>query len=292
MKKDLDPTVRVIIALSFVASSCVPKSGNTTAETISPPTFIPTRESTATPMIIYPTEILPTARPTVEQRFVIGGINFATTPFILEAPGSLQIALGHVIHIPHIYTADFPLPVTGLEFNNDVFNAGGEDNSSGNPYFVILTDRANHLFLNFHSLQRSAPGDFAREVDGFLFKNPEESENIIGSYVNITIEGRDLPAEIVNSVTISESLINTFDGNSPWGFYLGNLSYIFANTKIFGIPDAIRNDTTPGVIYLTFIGCQNVNPGNVSINKDHPSEAYAENTANRSLVTLRIVIPQ
>jgi|GEM_PF-6465462 len=270
---------------------------------ISPPTettsplVIPTQTSTE-----VPTEIPPTATKTVEQRFIIGPIDFANSPFTIDEGPELRRFLGHLFGTPQIYSADTPQAITSWDPEkvkgvDNVFSFAAKDPSAGNPYFVFVTDQPNHIFLDFHSLQL-APGELAREAVAHIIKNPDQAAELYKQTVVVNISGFSFDAEIVNEASIPQSFWLGEESTSPWGIYPSGDNIIFVRTDIIGTPDWIRNDKDPKHIYITVLSCVS---GDGNVNISHPKypgipaltkgEAYRLNTTDRALLTLRITLP-
>ncbi len=253
------------------------------------PTITPPAEFTPTPdSFSISTETVtqtPTSIPEIPYNYE--GLDFSKTGFTLLPSYDLQKSIGHIVP-GHTLYADIPLPLIepgfGTEEQNSIFIKSAEDHSKGNPYFVIMTESANHLIVYFHSRQWNSPGDFAREVAGFTFKNPEDYDKVMGQKVTITIDGSEIDAEIVSAINLTTEY---FDSKDPWN--INNDLILYANTEALGIPESIRNDTTPGVMYLTIVGCQNINPGDIT-DYELPG-AEAANDANRALLTIKFNIP-
>src|SRR3990172_9846532 len=126
--------------------------------TISPPaaTFTPFQPE-------YPTAQTETPQVRkVEDLFKLGSFNLGKK-FTLETTPELMLAVGFSKPDTILYTADFPLPIIVPTFATEeqraIFDEARSNNSDGNPYYVILTEKPNHLFLAFHSLQTTSPGD-------------------------------------------------------------------------------------------------------------------------------------
>lgn len=231
--------------------------------------------------------------------FKLGTFNVGNTPFTLDTTPGLMSALGFTGPDINSYHADIPLPITvpgtGTQGQEAAFAAAAKDNGTGNPFYVILTDEPNQLFAYFHSLQVTAPGDLAREIGGVAFNHPDRLNNIYGQKVIITPkDSAPITAEVVFVSTFSADFLDNGDANGfPWGVspYFSNPTV--ALTDLFKIPESIRGDRTPNTYYLTIIGCQNKNPGEISVTS--PSmpwdQAYTLNTTNRSLLTLKFTLP-
>lgn len=258
-----------------------------TSSSTPPPKNTDTPEATETE--------ISTAIPTVIERFKLGSFDFSKTPFTLTAPSELQSALGFYITVSREYYADRPLPITE-PYIEDKLAAPFDDAAKAhteNPYFVFLTDNPNHLFLYFHSLQYSSPGEFARILASFEIKKPAEVANILGQNVDIkTKDGIDIPATVSSIMAVPTPFVDDFSTvDSPWGVYPKKDNVIFARLDKFGLPENIVNDKTPGDYYITLVTCV-PEDGNIVIDPLHNKEAYLHNTANRSLVTLKLKIGQ
>jgi hypothetical protein len=287
------------IAAEFVAS-CAPRrisavdatptalEKNPTATHVSPTRlpeisdYIATNEAlTATP-VPTPTETaIPT--PTVEQRFVMGNFDAATTPFSLKA-GLDQDTKLRVVSGNWELTADVPLPIKvntfGTEEQRKIFEAAVNNPFGGNPYFVITSDQENHLFFYSHSITLSSFGDLARKVTSFLIANPEQESQVLGKTVTFAPAGmEEIQAEIVHV-----DVMDAGDYVSAFGYYPDGANIYFERTDLLGIPEEIRTDKTPGVYYFTIVSCQS-DDGRISL-------YYSENIKNRALLTLKVHLPQ
>lgn len=283
-----------LVSTSVVLSSCAPKV-NEFVTTFSPTenvlTETPTQTATSTPT---ETQTTTPEKKSLKERFILGKFDTSTDTFNIKTTELLQTLLGHIKGTTRTLYADIPLPVTDPGFGNPIqekiFEDAASDHSQGNPYYVILTDRPNHIFLDFHSLQLNSPGDLAREIGGFAFKHPEKTKELYSQIIPIDIKNvGTLGAQIANIQTVTESFFDGTDINSPWRVY-DSENVVFAALDKLDFPDDIKNNSIPGVYYITIIGCQNKNPGEISVNLFNPDKAYAENTFNRSLLTLRITI--
>lgn len=277
-----------------IFSACAPEIAKTTPTPLPEPTktpFQPKREPTSTP-----TE--PGVR-TIENIFKLGAFDVASTKFTLETTPKLMALLGKQdpddIRITH---GDKPLPIIfsqgPSEEQRNVYKKSAKDNSSGNAYYVIGTNRRNHVLIDMHSFQVSAPGDIAREVGGWAYNNPDRLNELWGQKVILTPYGmQSLITEVQYTSTMSFKEYNEGKGQySPWAT-LPNDGPKIALLEELGIPETIVNDKEPDVYYLTIAGCQNKYPGNIDapIGGMSWDEAYELNTANTSLLTLKFKLP-
>lgn len=257
---------------------------------ISPPT-----EVVPTMSVPTPTEIPPTRMP--EKPFFFGELDMRVTPFKLDAPPELEAFLGYTDEdaLPETH-ADTALPFGAEDFGsekqlelqkkqNEEFDKARYHHPL-NPYYLILSDIPNLLFFTFHSLQESAPGDMARVLGGFVYRNKEDPQKLGELYKQkfiLTFEGKaPISAEIVNVTTVSKEFYDDLTESGPWGIDEETDSLI-GLTDSFKISRSIRDYETPGVYYMTIIGCQSEIPGK-------PSLLYSQNIVNRTLLTLRITI--
>jgi hypothetical protein len=193
--------------------------------------------------------------------------------------------------IPHpIKTPDF-----GTEDQKNIFRKSGIDNSSGNAYYVVGTNRRNHVFFEMHSLWMSTPGDLARELGGWAYNNPDELDSLLGKQLILTPDSSTpISAEVVFVQTMPrEAYYDGKNGLFPWQFLPGNENPRLAVLETMGLPETITEDKTPDVYYITIIGCQNKVPGvrdkeSKTMSRD---EAYILNTTNSSLLTLKFKLP-
>jgi hypothetical protein len=274
--------ILAIVSASAALSSCLPQISE---DDIHPDTIHPS--STMTPFI--PTATL--APRETETPYNFEEINFTNEKFTLLPSYELQKNLGHIVPAHTLY-ADIPLPLQEFGFGTEeqvkIFEKSGYDHSEGNPFFIIRTDLQNHIFTYFHSRQWSSPGDLSRKIDGFVYKNPDQQDKILGQQIEITTEEHGvLTGEIVNVTNHPTSFFNDLSNNGPWGVD-ESTGIIFARTDIFNLPNEIRDDRTENVLYLTIIGCQNETPGTIT-DYDAPG-AEALNDAKRSFLTIKIVI--
>lgn len=292
----------LIAAIGAGSYACSPRKYTTSVQEILPkdtPTlFVPNVPTQIAPETFTPvTTQIPTEIPTAtENLFKLGSVNFATTPFTLQIPLEVMKIIDYTE--ARSYHSDFPLPITGMGFGTPeqqaIFEKAAKDNSSGNPYYVMLSDKPGQIFVDGHSLQWSAASDASRVLGGAVNQNPDKLNQLIGQKLILTPKGHaPIEAEIAYIQTVSEDFYDHGGANgSPWGF-LPYKGITIARTKILNIPETIRNDKTPNVYYLTIVGCQNKIPGNIDTTSPSMpwAKAYALNTANRSLLTLKIVLP-
>lgn len=286
--KDNQKYLSASLAFLLFVNACNPRNtGTVHVEPTS--TTPPTPESNPTPTLTRLPEITPTEAPNYDKRFTFGPYNFATTPFNVEAPIELRALLNYVTNDSRTYTAKFPKPVSTPFFvSADLYNTfdnAADDNSEGNPYFLISTSEPNHIIMYFHSFQKSSPGELVKEIGAWAYHNSKKVDKLKENYAFIKINGQILRADIVNVLTVSSSFFDNIDvkKGSPWGRNPNAGNFTFARTDILGIPNSIRTDLAPGVYYITMVSCQSRIPGEKPI-------FYSEKIVNRSLVTFRIVI--
>jgi hypothetical protein len=238
-----------------------------------------------------PTETLHSE--SVEDLFKLGSFDVGRQPFEMETTPQLMLGIGYSKPDTRIYSANFPLPIAvpafGSEEQRATFDNAAKNNSDGNPYYVILTEKPNHLFLAFHSFQTTPPGDLAREIGAVAFNHPDRFEtDILGQKVIITPKGSSpIEAEIVyaSPPIPGEVFDNGTDGVFPWGYKPVFDNPLIAFTSKFGIPEPISNGNTSETYFLTIIGCQNSIPGEIS-------DLLVQNSANRTLLTLKFTLPK
>lgn len=229
----------------------------------------------------------------VEDLFKLGTFDVGRVGFKMETTPGLMLGIGYSKPDTRIYTADFPLPITvsgfGTEEQGKIFDGAAKNNSAGNPYYVILTEKSNHLLLASHSFQITPPGDLAREIGAVAFNHPDRFEkDIRGQKVIITPKGsKPFEAEIVYaSPPIPGNIFdNGVEGVFPWGYKPIFDKPLIAFTFKFGIPESVLESDDPDTYFLTIVGCQNAIPGEIS-------DLLSQNSANRTLITLRFTLPK
>lgn len=283
-----------MFAISLWLTSCAneptPVAATTTPTITPPPTeFTPTLEN--------PTQTL-----TPEDRFKLGPYDFAKTPFNIVAENDLRKLLGHVFGSAK-YSGNMPLPVIRLDDGQDysAFTQASAERPNGNPYLVFLTDQPNHLVFYFHSMNffNPSPGELSRETVGWAHKNPDKIDELYQQKITLEINGSTIETDIVNANFISSDLWMGDKEPTPWSTNLDGDNVDFLQTKILGIPEEIRTDSSPNTFYITIVSCLNANPGEISVEtpkKDGvpaitEAQAYYLNTANRSILTLRVTLP-
>lgn len=271
---------------SFLVASCAPRVSRA-IETLTPVAGVPTEKPTPTETIT-PTPPIPEALP-----MHFGEFDMRITPFSVKPSPETELYLGYGRGELSETFADTPLPfgisdvgsdeqLALQEEQNKIFEKAGY-NHPKNPYYVILSDLPNHMFFNFHSVQESAPGEYARAVGSIFMRKPEYAKGLYGKKFIINFN-YDTPveAEIVHVTTTTREYFDDLGRTGPWYIEETDAS-LRGMTSKFEIPDTIRHDRTPGVYYMSIIGCQSEN-GEISL-------WLSRNTVKRSLLTLKFTLP-
>ncbi len=295
----MHPGIRILLTTAVLveASACAPKKNdaadipvddslkNPTPTYSSPPTQLPNFRDylpTLTPTPFVPTEIpTPIPTPTIEQRFIFGEFDFATTPFTLQFSDELNSLLGYIKASNRVLTADIPLPIKGPEFGDDeqykIFEDARYINIK-NPYFVFTTEQPNHLAIYTHSISGGAPGEIARRITSFQIQKPELADSVLGQTVNLNINGQGVESEVVYTSVIEEA-----EFYESLGLYPEGANILFVRLDQLSLPAEVRNDSEKGTFYISVITCQSEN-GKVSA-------FYSDNVAKRAIVTLKFTLP-
>lgn len=273
-----------VIAGSLAMAACSQETVETPYET---PTDLPTKIPTDKPQ--QKDTLTPTNTSDVPLQF--GEYDMKVTPFSIKPTPETEKFLGYIPGgFPETY-ADIPLPFgmenfgtdnqTDLqEQQNEQFEKAAKKHPK-NPYYVVYSDVPKIGIFNFHSVQETASGEVARIVGAYAYNHPEKIDQLYGNKFVVTLNGiTPVEAEIVHATTITKEFFDDLTETGPWRIDEATGS-LFGLTGKFNIPNTIRHDTTPGVHYMTFIGCQNIKPGQISLR-------LSQNIANRSLVTLKI----
>lgn len=283
---------------TLLLSACAPKavsiiSSLTPAEPTKTP-FVPPSTNTPAP---YET---PTAVP-VKDLFKLGEFNPGTTPFGTEITPPLMKELGYMNPENTLkYKVDKPERVETPSFNdqvNQILDSTALDNSKGNPGVSVLTDRKGKIVLELvHSMEPGAPGEMVRIIGSHVLKNPEKKDQILGQEIIITPDGQNpIKSTIAEVITVKEDDFSSITSdNTFWLAYPdGDIIMTFL-TDAAGIPDSIRNDTTPGVRYLIMSSCTPLN-GDYWVDPFNLQHSNAElsnhNTKNRTMLVLRFISP-
>jgi hypothetical protein len=274
-----------------------PAITQTAVPTQLPPTEVPPAQ-TSTPFI-SPTEVN-TPMPSLEERFHLGSFDLSS-PFSFQMTPELMKALGFIFSDSLMKykvnkTDKVETPYISDEIDK-LFSSTATDNKGGNPGAAVLTDQPNMILELVHSMEPAAPGEFTRIIGSFLIKNPDKKDRILGQQVIITPDGQNQVTATIADVTnvAAEDFDNMDSENRFWGVYPDKDNVIFFRTDKAGISESIRGDRTPGVYYLILASCTPEN-GDYWVDPFNLVHTNAQlsyhNTRNRTLVTLKIVIPQ
>jgi hypothetical protein len=290
MKEQLSRRDFLKLAALGLLTACAPKNVLKTdlheADTQIPPTDYPT----PIPNIPdSPTQLPPSPEPEVplEQRFILGGVDFTNTPFSAVFADDLRSLMSDA---SGKMTADLPLPVTSPSFGTDVqnsrFDQGAWFRPEGHPYFVVITDRPNHLLIYAHSAITGAMGELARRVTSFVMLNPDKADQVIGKHIELNFNEFDTTGEIVHAGILSNE---QFFAPNGFGSYEEGVAVslpknvLFARTDQLGIPDQIRNDQSDDTYYLVFASCQS-RDGKKYLTRN-------ENIAQKAVVVVKVKLP-
>ncbi len=268
----------------------------------------PTPLAEFTPTQIIPAETLVQPTPTVEQRFVVGGIyDAAHTPIKIIADVNFRLFLGHSFPIPSTYTGDLPFPsITGEALTEpgkleDWIAA--ETNHIENPMVVIPVDllrdtneKTRHIILSTHSRQAGVPGELSREIFLWFYKHvgkeqdvvkkEEEKQKLFSQVVPFIIGDATYESHIVNVTYFSQEFWEGKDG-SPWMQYPSE-KVDYADSEKLGIPKEVTENLGENEILVTVVGCLPEFPFEIVVDKNNPDQAYYLNGRNRASVTYKI----